>query len=87
ERVRKLSVDTRLKVKIGNQIALSERQMRLVEYISDRGAAGMKELKGVLTMVSEDTVLRDLTYLIKKGIIRKEGATKSARYQIINAAN
>ena len=87
ERVRKLSVDTRLKVKIGNQIALSERQMRLVEYVSDRGAAGMKELKGVLSMVSEDTILRDLTSLIKKGIIRKEGATKSARYQIINAAN
>jgi Fic family protein len=87
ERVRKLSVDTRLKVKIGNQIALSERQMRLMEYLSDRGEAGMKELKNLLSMVSEDTVLRDLTDLIKKGIVRKEGATKSARYVIINAAN
>ncbi len=87
ERVRKLSVDTRLKVKIGNQIALSERQMKLMEYLSDRGSAGMKELKEILSMVSEDTVLRDLTDLIQKGIVRKEGATKSARYVVINAAN
>lgn len=82
EKVRKLSVDTKLKVKIGNQVALSERQMRLVEYLSDQGSGGMKELKSLLPMVSEDTVLRDLTDLIKKGIIKKEGATKSARYVI-----
>ena len=82
EKVRKLSVDTKLKVKIGNQVALSERQMRLVEYLSDQSSGGMKELKALLPMVSEDTVLRDLTDLIKKGIIKKEGATKSARYVI-----
>jgi Fic family protein len=87
ERVRKLSVDTRLKVKIGAQVALSERQMRLVEHLEDQNGAGMKELKAVLSMVSEDTVLRDLTDLIKKGIIRKEGATKSARYVIANVTN
>lgn len=87
ERVRKLSVDTKLKVKIGNQVALSERQMRLVEYLGDKGSAGMKDLKAVLPMVSEDTVLRDLTDLIKKRIIRKEGATKSARYELINATS
>ncbi|HWA52431.1 MAG TPA: Fic family protein [Patescibacteria group bacterium] len=85
ERVRKLSVDTRLKTKIGNQVALSERQMKLVEFLSDEESAGMKELKSVLNFVSEDTVLRDLTDLIKKGIIKKEGQTKSARYVIINA--
>ncbi len=73
ERVRKLSIDTRLKVRMGQQVSLSERQMRLVEYLSDQGAAVMKDLKGVLSMVSEDTVLRDLTDLMKKGIIRKEG--------------
>ncbi len=87
DRVRKLSVDVKLRMKIGNQIALSERQLRLVEYLGDQGSAGMKELKGVLKMVSEDTVLRDLTELIKKGIIRKEGATKSARYVITHATN
>lgn len=87
EKVRKLSVDTKLKVKIGTQVALSERQMRLVEYLGDQGATGMKELKALFPMISEDTVLRDLTDLIKKDIIKKEGATKSARYAIVNVTN
>lgn len=80
DKVRKLSVDTRLKLKIGQQISLTERQVRLVEYLSDQGSGTMQELKGVLSMVSEDTVLRDLTDMINKGIIKKEGSTKAARY-------
>jgi Fic family protein len=82
DKVRKLSVDTKLKVKFGEQVALSERQMRLIENISDQGGAGMGDLKKVLPMVSEDTVLRELTDLIKKGILKKEGSTKASRYVI-----
>lgn len=84
EKVKKLSLDSRLKIKIGSQVALSERQMRLVEYLSDRGGAGMKELRAVLKMVSEDTILRDLRDLVEKGIIKKEGSTKASRYVIAN---
>lgn len=80
EKVRKLSLDVRMKTKFGEQIALTERQMRLMEYISDQGSATMIDLKKIITMVSEDTILRDLTDLIKKGIIKKEGQTKSSRY-------
>lgn len=80
EKVRKLSLDTRMKVKFGEQIALSERQMRLMEYISDQGGAPMMDLKKLIPMVSEDTILRDLKALQDKNIIRKEGSTKSARY-------
>jgi Fic family protein len=82
EKVRKLSIDTRIKAKMGEQIALSERQMSLVEYISDQGSANMQELKQILSMVSEDTVLRDLKGLLDKGIIKKEGSTKASRYII-----
>lgn len=82
EKVRKLSLDTRLKTKFGKQIALSERQMRLMEYIADQGGAPMSALKKLIPMVSEDTILRDLQNLSKKGIIKKEGSTKSARYVI-----
>lgn len=82
EKVRKLSMDSRLKIKIGSQIALSERQMRLVEYITDNGSAAMRELTNVLKMVSEDTILRDLRDLLDKGIIKKEGSTKASRYTI-----
>lgn len=84
DKVRKLSVDTKLKVKFGEQIALSERQMRLIEYLSDQGGAGMGELKKVLPMVSEDTVLRELRDLMEKGIVKKEGSTKASKYVIAN---
>lgn len=84
EKVRKLSIDSRLKVKFGEQIALTERQMRLIEYISDQGSGGMGELKKVLPMVSEDTILRELRDLLEKGIIKKQGSTKASKYVLSN---
>ncbi len=82
EKIRKLSMDSRLRLKIGDQVALSARQVKLVEYLSEHGSAKMKDLSNVLIMVSQDTVLRDLKDLMKKGIIEKEGSTKAARYVI-----
>lgn len=84
EKVRKLSVDSKLKVKFGEQVALNERQMRLIEYISDQGSGGMAELKKVLPMVSEDTILRELRDLLSKGIVKKQGSTKASKYVIAN---
>ena len=86
ERVRKLSIDTKLKGKLGQQVALTERQMKLIEYLSENHSAGMHELKSVLPMVSEDTILRDLTDLLNKGIIKKTGRTKASRY-VISGSN
>lgn len=84
DKVRKLSVDSRLKVKIGEQVALNDRQMRLIEYISDQGSGGMAELKKVIPMVSEDTILRELRDLLGKGILKKSGSTKASKYVIAN---
>jgi len=84
DKVRKLSVDSRLKVKFGEQVSLTERQMRLIEYISDQGSGGMAELKKVLAMVSEDTILRELRDLLGKGILKKQGSTKASKYIIAN---
>lgn len=86
ERVRKLSIDSRLKIKIGQQVALTERQMKLVEYLSETGSGVMRELKDILPMVSEDTVLRDLKALSDKGIIVKQGSTKAAKYLIASGS-
>lgn len=83
EKVRKLSIDMKLKGKLGEQVILTERQMKLIEYLSENESASMQDLKIVLRMVSEDTILRDLTALMRKGIVKKEGRTKAARY-IIN---
>ncbi len=82
DKVRKISIDSKLKLKIGEQVPLTERQMKLIEYVSETGSAIMQELSRVLPMVSEDTILRDLRDLIEKGIISKEGRTKAARYVI-----
>jgi Fic family protein len=81
-RVRKISIDTKLRGKIGEQVALTERQMKLIEYLSEVGSAPMQDLRGVLSMVSEDTILRDLNALMGKGIVKKEGKTKASRYII-----
>lgn len=82
EKVRRLSIDSRLRMKIGQQVALSARQMKLIEFLSEGGGAIMRDLKDVLPMVSDDTILRDLKDLSRKGIIEKEGSTKAARYVV-----
>ena len=79
--VRELSVDIKIKEKRGNnQIALSERQMKMVEYLHSNGEITMSEARKVLPMISEDTILRDLKYLLEKQVIEKKGSTKSAKY-------
>jgi len=84
DKVRKLSVDTKLKGKLGRQIALTDRQMKLIEYLSEQGSAIMQDLKHIFPMISEDTILRDLRDLMEKGILAKEGSTKASRYVIAN---
>jgi Fic family protein len=80
EKIRELSVDIKMKQKMGKQVALSERQMKMVEYVHANGQISMAEARGVLPMVSEDTILRDLRYLLEKGVISKQGSTKAAKY-------
>lgn len=85
EKVQNLSVDLKLKEKLGGQqIALSPRQLKLVEYIQKTGFLQNKVFGEIFPMISEDTVLRDLQDLIKKGIVKKTGVTKAAKY-VINA--
>ncbi len=79
DRVRKLSVDLKLKSKMG-QLPLNERQLKLVEYMQEYGQVSNKEWRSLLPMVSDDTILRDLKVLMKKNLVRKKGKTKSAYY-------
>lgn len=79
ERVQKLSLDLKLKGKTG-QIALSERQLKIVEYIESYGSISNQQWRSILREYSDDTVLRDLKDLQKKGLIKKKGSTKGAVY-------
>lgn len=82
DRVKKLSVDSRLKGRMGKQIALKERQIRLIEYLESHEWMTMTEARKLLPMVSDDTILRDLKDLMKKNLIKKRGKTKGAKYSL-----
>lgn len=80
-KILKLSHDVKLKEKFGGQqIYLTERQVKIVEYITDVGYLQNQIFPTLFPTLSEDSVLRDLGDLIKKGLIKKIGSTKSARY-------
>lgn len=83
EKIRKVSVDEKIKERLGGkQIALNERQMKIMEYIEARKQVKMSELKPLLPKISEDTILRELACLIKQKLIKKKGSRKAARYII-----
>lgn len=81
EKVKTLSTDLKIKRSLGGQqLTLSERQIKIVEYIQENGFIQNKAFFELFPMISEDTVLRELTDLLKKGIVKKEGSTKGAKY-------
>jgi Fic family protein len=81
EKIEKLSVDIKIKERQGgNPIMLSERQLKIMEYIQKVGFLQNSGFKQLFPMVSEDTVLNELKYLIKHGLIKKSGSTKGAKY-------
>ncbi len=81
EKVLRLSTDVHLKEKLGGkQVFLTERQIAVMEYIQRVGYLSNEGFMDLFPKISEDTVLRDLHDLMKKGIIKKEGRTKGARY-------
>lgn len=84
KKILKLSKDTYLKEKLGGkQVFITERQTKLIEYIQSIGYLQNKMFGEVVQDVSEDTILRDLNDLIDKGIIKKVGKTKAARYEMV----
>lgn len=80
EKVKRLSVDLKMKGKIGFQIPLNERQMKLMEYLQEHGSLTTAEARKVVPEYSDDTLTRDFNYFLKRGIIKKEGKTKAAKY-------
>lgn len=83
EKVLRLSTDVRLKEKLGGkQVFLTERQIAMMEYIQRVGYLTNQGFADLFPKISEDTVLRDIKDLMAKGIIKKEGKTKAARYML-----
>lgn len=83
EKVKSLSTDLKIKKSLGGQqLTLTERQIKIVEFIQEQGFLQNKAFFELFPMVSEDTVLRELKDLLKKGIVKKEGSTKGAKYTL-----
>lgn len=84
ERIHRMSKDTYLKEKLGGkQVFITDRQTQIIEYIQSIGYLQNKSFGQAFKDVSEDTVLRDLKDLIDKGIVKKVGKTKAARYEMV----
>jgi Fic family protein len=79
DRVIKLSKDYRLRKDIG-QVALNERQIKIIDFVQEHGEIRNKDWQDLFPTVSDDTIFRDLKDLMEKGIVKKEGRTKAARY-------
>jgi Fic family protein len=80
--VMKLSKDLKLKQELGQQVALSERQILLLELLQNQGEMSSQDAQAILPNVSVDTILRDLKDLIEKKIIAKHGVTKGVTYRL-----
>jgi len=85
EKVQKLSRDLKLKERLGGkQVQLTERQIKIVEYMQQFGGLRMPDAKNILPMVSDDTIWRDLKKLIDHKIVEKRGSTKGSFYSLVN---
>ncbi len=84
EKILKLSKDVKMKEKFGGQqIFLTERQIHIIEYLQEIGYLQNQSFSTIFPDISEDTVLRDIQDLIKKGLVKKIGSTKAARYVMV----
>jgi predicted HTH transcriptional regulator len=80
EKVRRVSTDARIKNKLGAQVELNERQMLIMEFLHRHGSIQNKDFRKIFPDFSDDTVLREIKFLKKKGLIKKVGGTKKAQY-------
>ena len=80
--VEKLSKDLKMKKELGRQVALSERQIILLELLQNQGEITSDDAQEVLPNVSVDTILRDVRDLIKKDVVKKHGVTKGVTYKL-----
>ena len=81
EKIEHISIDSKLKEKLGGApVLLTERQLKLIEFIQEIGYLENKSFASLFPDISEDSVLREVQDLVKKGIIVKKGKTKGVKY-------
>ena len=78
ERVLSLSSDLKRK-QLKGQIALTERQMRIVERINDYGHITNKTIREMFKL-SDEGALKEIKKLLSTGVIKAEGKGRNIRY-------
>jgi len=75
-----LSLSKNIKdLKEKGQIALTDRQMKIVEKLVDKGAITNREIRNMFQL-SDEAVRREISKLLKQGVLKKEGAGRSLYY-------
>lgn len=81
EKVEKISIDAKLRERLGGKpLLLTDRQLKIIEYVQKTGFLQNKGFGSLFPMVSEDTILNELKPLLQSGIVKKQGSTKGAKY-------
>jgi len=78
ERVIRLSSERLRKAKKG-QIALTERQMRIVEFINQQGKITNRDMRQMFKL-SDEGALKEINKLLKLGVIKSHGKGRSLFY-------
>ena len=78
ERVVRLSLDRHKRAQVG-QVALTERQMKIVEFLHDHGRMTNKELRAMLKVTRQAT-LKELNKLVGLKVIVPKGRGRNLHY-------
>jgi Fic family protein len=80
EKVIRLSSERLRRTKKG-QIALTERQMRIVEFINQNGKITNKDIRSIFK-ISPQAAHKEVTKLVKLDVIKRAGKGRSLSYQL-----
>ena len=78
ERVARLSVE-RVRTKKKGQIALTERQMRIVESINKNGKISIGDIAGMFK-ISRQAALKEIAKMVEMEIVKREGQARASYY-------
>lgn len=78
ERVARLSME-RIRTKKKGQIALSERQMRIVESIHKNGKISVSDLAGMFK-ITRQAALKEIGKMVEMEVVRREGRARASYY-------
>lgn len=78
ERVARLSIE-HARTKKKGQTALTERQMRIVEYINANGKIAVNDISAMFK-ISRQAALKEIGKLVELDVVKREGKARASYY-------